>query len=328
MVSIGMKLFKGLVSCALVIASSGISAQVVLRLAHAGSATSSQHLAAVKMASAVSDQTKGGLRIDIFPNGELGNDAKSIADTKSGALDMTMAGSGNFASLAPRLAEIDQPYSFNSSREAWKELDSPYFGQILLSQAVPEGIKGLSFWEVGFRSISSNKGFIKTPADLKDLRLRVGNAPQTLFFKEMGAKTVSMPLGELYAALKADKIDAQDHPLPITYSAKLYEVQKYITLTRHAYTALMVVVNVKRFESLSPAHQKALLSGAAIGRDFQRDLNAKNEADMIQDLRKKGVQVLEQVDSHPFRVVGIKQSSQYFAKQLADSAKPAASAAK
>jgi TRAP-type transport system periplasmic protein len=132
----------------------------------------------------------------------------------------------------------------------------------------------------------------------------------------------------LYAALKADKLDAQDHPLPITYSAKLYEVQKYVTLTRHAYTALMLAVNVKRFESLSPAHQKALLSGAAIGRDFQRDLNSKNEVEMIQDLRKKGVQVLEEIDAQPFRVIGVKQSSQYFAKQLAGAVQPAASAAK
>lgn len=302
--------------------STTVYAETVLRLSHVGSLTSSQHLAAFKMAESVNAKTKGDLRIEIHPNSELGNDAKSIADVKSGALDMTMAGSGNFVSLAPRLAEIDQPYSFQSPKDAWKELDSPLYGQALLKETSPSGIKGLSFWEVGFRVISSNKGFVKTPADFKGLRLRVGNSTQTEYFKELGAQTVAMPLGELYSALKADKLDAQDHPLPITYSAKLYEVQKYITMTRHAYTALMVAINQKRFESLTPANQQALLEATVIGRDFQRALNAKNEASMIADLRSKGVQVLETVESRPFRMLAIKQSSRYFSNRFSETAKP------
>lgn len=292
--------------------STAVHAETVLRLSHVGSPTSSQHLAAVKMAEAVSAKTRGALRIDVHPNSVLGNDAKSIADVKSGALDMTMAGSGNFVSLAPRLAEIDQPYSFQSAKEAWKELDSPLYGKAMLKETSAAGIKSLAFWEVGFRIITSNKGFINSPADLKGLRLRVGNSTQTEFFKELGAQTVSMPLGELHAALKADKLDAQDHPLSISYSAKLYEVQKYFTMTRHAYTALMVTINQKRFEGLSPAHQTALLEAAVIGRDFQRALNAKEEASTIADLRGKGVQVQEKVESHSFRVQAIKHSSQFF----------------
>ena len=315
-------LSKFMVTLAFALGSITASAQTVLRLSHVGSLTSSQHLAALKMAEAVNANTKGDLRIEVHPNSELGNDAKAIADVKSGALDMTMAGSGNFVALAPRLAEIDQPYSFQSPKDAWKELDSPLYGKALLNETSASGIKSLSFWEVGFRIISSNKGFINTPADLKGLRLRVGNSTQTEFFKELGAQTVGMPLGELYAALKADKLDAQDHPLPITYSAKLYEVQKYVTMTRHAYTALVVAINLKRFESLSPAHQKALLEATVIGRDFQRALNAKNEASMIADLRSKGVQVLEKVESRPFRMLAIKQSSRYFANRFSETAKP------
>lgn len=302
------------------------AATTVLRLSHVGSLTSSQHLAAVKMAETASELSKGSLRIDVFPNSELGNDAKSIADVKAGTLDMTMAGSGNFASLAPRLAEIDQPYSFQTPQEAWRELDSLYFGKPLLNETLAAGIRGLSFWEVGFRIITSNKGFVKTPADFKGLRLRVGNATQAEYFKALGAQTISMPLGELYDALKADKLDAQDHPLPITYSAKLYEVQKYVTITRHAYTALMVAINAKRFDALSPAHQKALMDAAVVGRDFQRSMNSKTEASMIADLRSKGVEVFENIESRPFRMLAITQSSRYFSNRLsgpAPSSQPA-----
>jgi TRAP-type transport system periplasmic protein len=294
------------------------SAETVLRLSHAGSPTSSQHLAALKMAEVAAARTQGQLRIEVHPDSELGNDGKAIADVQSGALDMVMAGSPNFVPLAPRLIEIDLPYSFDTPRQAWRELDSGFYGQSLLNEPAAKGIKGLAFWEVGFRIITSNKGFVKTPEDLKGLRLRVvGNPQQHEFFKALGAQTVTMPLGELYEALKAGKLDAQDHPLPITFSSKLYEVQKYVTMTRHAYTALMVAINVRRFESLPPAHQKALVEAATAGRDFQRELNARNEADLIAQLRAKGVQVLESVDPRPFRILASKQSATYFSKRLA-----------
>ena len=289
--------------------------QTVLRMAHAGAPTSSQHLASLEMAKIVSKLTNGTLRIDIFPSSQLGNDAETMAEVKAGTLDMAMGGSGNFTSLAHRLAEIDFPFSFQTPRHAWRELDSKYFGGMILAELAPSGVKGLVFWELGFRLISSNKGFIKTPGDLDGLRLRVYPG-QAEYFKSLGAKTVSMPLGELYEALKADKLDAQDHPLGITYSAKLNAVQKYITLTRHAYTALLIGINAKRFESLSAAHQKALMEGLIVGRDFQRDLNSKSEAAMLADLRNKGVQVLEEIDSRPFRVLAIAQSSKYFSKEL------------
>ncbi|WP_114968673.1 DctP family TRAP transporter solute-binding subunit [Rhodoferax ferrireducens] len=299
-----------------------VASTVVLRLSHVGSTTSSQHLAALRMAETASELSQGTLRIDVFPNSELGNDAKSIADVKAGTLDMTMAGSGNFVSLAPRLAEIDLPYSFQTPKEAWHELDSPYFGRPLLNETLAAGIRGLSFWEVGFRIITSNKGFVKTPADFKGLRLRVGNATQAEYFRALGAHTISMPLGELYEAIKADKLDAQDHPLSITYSEKLYEVQKYVTITRHAYTALMVAINAKRFNALSPAHQKALLDAAVAGRDFQRSMNAKTEASMIADLRSKRMEVFENIESRPFRVLAITQSSRYFSNRLSGPTKP------
>jgi tripartite ATP-independent transporter DctP family solute receptor len=298
-------------------------AQTVLRLSHAGSPTSSQHLAALKMAEVASAKTQGTLRIEVHPESRLGNDAKAIAEVQAGALDMVMAGSPNFVSLAPRLIEIDLPYSFDTLRQAHRELDSTFYGQSLLNEPAAKGIKGLAFWEVGFRIITSNKGFVRTPEDLKGVRLRVvGNPQQHEFFKALGAQVVSMPLGELYDALQAGKLDAQDHPLPITYSSKLYEVQKYVTMTRHAYTALMVAINLRRFETLSPAHQKALVEAAVAGREFQRELNARNEAAIVAELRGKGVQVLESVDSKPFRILASKQSATYFSRRFAPAEQP------
>ena len=164
---------------------------------------------------------------------------------------------------------------------------------------------------------------MKTPEDFKGLRVRVvGNPQQHEFFRALGAQTVTMPLGELYEALKAGKLDAQDHPLPITHSSRLYEVQKYVTMTRHAYTALMVAINIRRFESLSTAQQKALVEAAVAGRDFQRELNARNETALVAELRSKGVQVLETIDTKPFRVLATKQSATYFSRRFAPAEHP------
>jgi len=293
------------------------SAQTILRLGHSGSPTSSQHLAAQKMAEVVASKTQGALRIQIFPESQLGDDASAIAQVQSGSLDMVMAGTSAFVPLAPRLTEIDLPYSFDSPVKAWRELDSDFYGKSLLNEPLAHGIKGLGFWEVGFRLISSNKGFVETPADLKGLRLRVeGNPQQHEYFRALGARPVSVPLGELFQALKSGKLDGQDFPLPITYSSKLYEVQKYVTLTRHAYTALMVAINLQRFQSLPPAQQQALLAAVVVGRDFQRDLNAKNEQEIIADLRAHDVQVLESIDPAPFRAIATVQSANYFASRL------------
>ena len=297
-------------------------AVTVLKLAHAGADDSTQQQAVLLFAELVKKRTNGEIIIVSYPNSKLGNDATTIAAAQSGAISIVMAGSPNYIPLAPRLTELDLPYTFKNEKSAYHELDSKIYGDALLAQTNAKGLRGLSFWEVGFRMISSNRGLIKTPEDFRGLRLRVvANPVQQAFFKSLGAEVVTMPLGEISAAIKAGKLDAQDHPLPITYSSKLYEVQKYMTLTRHAYTALLVTMNEAQFQALTVSQRKAILDSVNDARDFQRAENAKNEAKMIADLRSRGVEVFELTDSRAFQRLTIGQNSVYFAKRLEDSFK-------
>jgi TRAP-type C4-dicarboxylate transport system substrate-binding protein len=96
-------------------------------------------------------------------------------------------------------------------------------------------------------------------------------------------------------------VDAQEHPIEITHSAKFYEVQKHLTLTRHAFTAMPVVINKARFDGLAPELQKLMLDAAQEAKLFQRNLNQKNEASLIADLRKSGMNVIETFDPAPFK---------------------------
>jgi TRAP-type C4-dicarboxylate transport system substrate-binding protein len=109
-----------------------------------------------------------------------------------------------------------------------------------------------------------------------------------------------MPLAELYTALEMKTVDAQEHPLGVLWSAKLYEVQKHLSLTNHAYSALIVVMNKAKYDALPPAQQKALVDAAREAGQYQRKLNNDNMAKIVAEVKKAGMQVVENVDGKPF----------------------------
>ena len=142
-----------------------------------------------------------------------------------------------------------------------------------------KGLVALGYWDLGFRNVTNSKRPITKGEDLSGLKLRV--IPNPVFldtFKAFGANPVPMPLAELYTALEMKTVDAQEHPIGVLWSAKLYEVQKHLSLTYHAYSALLVVMNKQKFESLSPANQKAIIEAAREAGQYQRKLNNDNIA--------------------------------------------------
>ena len=162
----------------------------------------------------------------------------------------------------------------------------------------------LAFWDVGFRAFSNSKHPVNTPEDIKGLKVRTNQNPMYIqAFSLLGGNPVPMPLSELYTALETRAVDAQEHPIGIFWSAKLYEVQKHLSLTNHGYTPLIVVMNKAKFDGLAPELQNALLEAAKEAGQFQRDLNVKNEKDIVEKLGKAGVQVIEKVDNAPFKAI-------------------------
>lgn len=292
-----------------------VQAQTKLRFAHAGPETSSQHLAALEFAKTVKERSQGKLDIQIFPASQLGNDAIVIGAVRGGTVDMMMAGSGNFAGLNSRLEVLDIPFLFRDREHAYKAVDQQV-GQELGKALEPSGLKQLAFWEVGFRSISTKNKPVRTPADVKGLKIRTQQNPVHIqAWKLLGTNPVPMPLSELYGALESGAVDAQEHPIEITYSAKFYEVQKHLTLTRHAFTAMPVVLNKAKFDGLSPDLQKVLIDAAGEAKLFQRALNQKSEATIVAELRKAGMNVIETFDPAPFKAaIGDELRKAYMAK--------------
>ncbi len=289
-------------AAALLCATGTLHAQTTkLRFAHAGPETSSQHLAALELAKMVKERSHGKLELQVYPSSQLGNDATVIGGVRGGTIDIMMAGSVNFAGLTPRIGALDLPFLFRGPEHAYKVLDGAV-GQQMMKDLEAHNLKGLGWFEVGFRCITTKNRAVRTPDDVKGLKIRTTPNPSHIqAFKLLGANPVPLPLGELYQALETGAVDSQEHPIAITHSAKFYEVQKHLTMSRHAYTAMPVVMNKAKFDALGPDLQKVLVESAAQASRFQRELNAKDEARIVADLRSKGMQVLETYDAAPFR---------------------------
>jgi tripartite ATP-independent transporter DctP family solute receptor len=213
---------------------------------------------------------------------------------------MAVSGSANFSGMVPLLGVFDIPFMFKDTAHAYRVLDGK-IGQDMLDKLGEFGMKGLAFWDNGWRELTNNRGPVRTPADVKGMKVRTTGSPAHIeAFKLLGANPVPMPLAELYTALEMKTVDAQEHPLGVLWSAKLYEVQKHLSLTNHAYSALIVVMNKAKFDALPPEHQKALVESAREAAQLQRQLNNDNMAKIVADVKKAGMQVVESVDGGPF----------------------------
>ena len=293
-------LFTSLLAAGLVAGAIGTATAETLRFASEAPRTDTQSIAGQRFNELLKAKTNGARDIKIFADSSLGAFQAAISGVRGGTIDMAVSGSGNFSGMVPLLGIFDIPFMFKDTDHAYRVLDGK-IGQDVLDKLGEFGMKGLAYWDNGWRQMSNSKHPINTPADVKGLKMRTTGSPAHIeAFKLLGANPVPMPLAELYTALEMKTVDAQEHPIGVLWSAKLYEVQKHLSLTYHAYSALVVVMNKQKFEALSPAHQKAIVEAAREAGQYQRKLNNENIDKIVTDLKKLNVSVVEKVDPAPF----------------------------
>ncbi|OGB44048.1 MAG: hypothetical protein A2461_04250 [Burkholderiales bacterium RIFOXYC2_FULL_59_8] len=293
-------LFTSLLVIGLVAGTVGTVSADTLRFASESPRTDTQSIAGQRFNELLKTKTNGALDIKIFADSSLGAFQAAIAGVRGGTIDMAVSGSANFGGMVPLLGIFDIPFMFKDTAHAYRVLDGKV-GQDMLDKLGEFGMKGLAFWDNGWREMTNNLRPINTPADVKGIKIRTTGSPAHIeAFKLLGANPLPMPLAELYTALEMKTVDAQEHPLGVLWSAKLYEVQKHLSLTNHAYSALIVVMNKAKFDALPPAQQKALVEAAREAGQYQRKLNNEGMAKIVADLKKAGMQVVENVDGGPF----------------------------
>ncbi len=299
-----MKISKILIACMIAtIGSVAFAAKYNLKLGHAVTTTDGQHAAALKMAELVKERTKGDVEITIFPANQLGNDAAMINGVRGGTIDIVSSGASSFNGIVSNTAAMELPFVFRSAQHAYSVLDGT-IGTGILNELSPHGMKGLAYWENGWRAFTNNKRPVRTPEDLKGLKIRSTPNPYHIqAFKLLGMNPSPMPIAELYTALETGTFDAQEHPINVTLSSKFYEVQKYLTVSNHIYSPIILAMNKAKFDSLPANYQAIIVEAAREAAKYQRQLNASNAGKVVAELKKSGMQVIETVDMAPFQKI-------------------------
>jgi len=246
-----------------------------------------------KFAELVEAKSGGKLKVTVFPGGTLGSDQANLSALQGGTLEMASMNSGIFASIVKDFEIYDFPFLFGDAKEADAVVDGP-FGSSLHKKLEDKGLVGLAYYELGFRELTNSKRPVTKVEDIAGLKLRViPNAINIDWVSALGANPTPLPFPELYSALEQHAVDGQENPVATIQGAKLYEVQKYMTLTNHQYNPQSVVISKKFWDTLSPAEQKALQEAASESARYQREQSRAAAAGILENLKKNGMQVSE-----------------------------------
>jgi len=250
-----------------------------------------QGLGAAKFAEIVKAKSGGKINVKLFAGGTLGGDLQTVSALQGGTVEMTVLNAGLLAAQVKEFSAMDIPFLFNNSKEAFAVMDSD-FAKRLLNRLSDKNLVGLGYWDLGFRNVTNSKHPITKLEDFSGLKLRVLQLPTYInLINTLGANAVPMPFTELYPALETHAVDGQDNPVTVIYNSKLYEVQKYLSLTRHTYNPQVLLISKKFWEKLSPAEQKLISESAAEATVYQRKVSLEREAGALEALKKAGMQV-------------------------------------
>ncbi|MBL8350204.1 MAG: DctP family TRAP transporter solute-binding subunit [Burkholderiaceae bacterium] len=260
--------------------------QRTLKLATQTTAGTATYDASVKFADLVKAKTGGKLAVKVYGGGTLGKDVAVVSAMQGGTVELCVMNSSLLAGVVREMGILDFPFVFDNEKEAYAVLDGA-FGKKLHGLLTPKGVVGLSYWEQGWRQFHTGKKQITKADDLAGMKIRVIETPiYTDFMKAMGANPTPLPYPELYSALEQKAIDGGTQPVTNVVNAKLYEVQKYLTITNHMYSPQSILIGRKAWDSLSPAEQKAVQEAADEARDFQRKLSQERNAQGLEELKK------------------------------------------
>ena len=233
----------------------------------------------------------GRIKVELYPNGQLGGDRECIESVQMGTLEIAMPASSVVAGFDPRFQVLDLPFLFRDKKTAFAALDGD-LGKKLNEGLLSKGFVNLGFNENGFRHVSNNRGPVTKPEDMKGLKLRTMENPlHVAFFKLLGANPTPINYGELYTALQQKTVDAMECPAVLYEDGKFYEVQKYLSLTGHVFSVVPVLIGKSFFEKLPKDLQKLVLEE---GRNYvlaQRKVIDAQEKKVFATLQKKGMKI-------------------------------------
>lgn len=285
-----------------VIGSAGaVSAQDIkprlIRFGYGLSESSNQGRAVKFFVEEMSKRSGGKLKVKGFADASLGSDIQMQNALIGGAQEMMVGSTATLVGIVKDFAVFDLPFLFNNEQEADAVFDGP-FGQKLAAKLNDKGLVGLVYWENGFRNLTNSKRPVEKVEDLKGIKLRVMQNPVYIdMFNGFGANAVPLSFSELFTAMETGTVDGQENPVTTIQSSKFYEVQKYLTISKHVYSPWIVLASKRWYDGLSADERKIIAEAAAASRDFERKDSREASKQSIAYLKEKGMQINELSDA-------------------------------
>jgi len=259
----------------------------VLRLSHThATGDTALDVFAVKFKELAAAKSGGQVDIQIFPNGQLGQEREIVQQVQQGLVDLMASGTAIWGTVAPKIQILDLPFVFRDYDHIHKTMD---------------GARLLAYYDsFGFRSVVTRTKEVKSIDDMKGLKLRT--LPSPIYVKAielMGASPTPMAFGEVYTSLQTNVIDGYEHDANTTLMQKFYEVTKYFALTQHISGVLGIVASAQSLDTLPPDMKKAVMDAAKEAAVFQRKRAPEEDEKSMAELKKKGM-VINLVDRKPF----------------------------
>ena len=286
------KLLSLLLMLAVVLSMTGIAqAEMVLKLGHYANADHAGNDAAKMFADGVEKRTNGEIKVEIYPNNELGNPPEVLEQNILGVIDMSLPTQGQLAKYSKKFGCVMLPFAYESYEHAYKVLDGPFM-KWAEGDLADAGLIFLSNWEWGFRNLTDSLRPVNSPEDAKGLKVRT---PPELSIQAameaLGATVQTIQFSELPMALKQGVVDGQENPVSVIYAFKIYETQKYLALTGHTYNSMVHVMSKKTWDKLTPEQQQVVKEESKKAGDFMRKTLQDAEADQLKKLEELGMEV-------------------------------------
>jgi tripartite ATP-independent transporter DctP family solute receptor len=308
-------------------AGSALAQQVKLTLGHGAAPGNPRHEASVKFADALKQKSNGRIDVQVSPSAQLGDDAAMVTALRTGALDISANSQGAVSTVVPEYSAFGMPFLFANLGQAWKLLDGP-LGQELAQKSADKGMVVLGYWDNGIRHMSNSRKPILKPEDLKGMKMRTPPDAVTVdIMQALGAEAQQIKFAELYVALQQGVVDGQENPLMNIHASKLYEVQKFISLTGHKYEMTPFLMSKRTWDRLSEADRKLVREAAAEATALQRRLSQESDEKLVADLKAKGVRI-DVADKAAFEKATIKVDDKWMASPIGDYVKKVISAAR
>ena len=279
--------------------SATADAKIILKC---GTSTQPSHIynqAVEYFAKLVSERSNGEIEVQLFPAGQLGSERDMVEGLQIGSLEMTLTSTGPLGNFVPQVKLFNLPFLFKDRQTCYKILDGK-IGTDIANLFLKVGIRSLGWYENGFRNITNSKRPIEKPDGMDGLKIRVMEDDVfILTMKSLGASPLPMAFGELYTALEQKAVDAQENPLAVIHSSRLFEVQKYLAMTGHFYSPAMLLISEITWKKLTTDQQKILLVASKEARDYERKISMEADQTLEAELKKAGM-IVTHPDKAPF----------------------------